>query len=81
MLAWAYKVRLYTQDSRHTGAAKMTAMSSAAFPPLAAITSTAVAGQGGPTPPRNLRTFSFTWWASAAMYPSQSTFHSPRSRD
>ena len=29
----------------------------------------------------SLRTIFSTWWASAAMYPSQSTFHSPRNRD
>ena len=39
------------------------------------------AGPGGPTPRPNLRTIFFTLWASPAMYPSQSTFHSPRSRD
>ena len=38
-------------------------------------------GSGGPTPRLNVRTSLSTLWATAAMYPSQSTFHNPRNRD
>ena len=38
-------------------------------------------GAGGPVPWRNRRTALSTLWARAAIYPSQSTLHYPRSRD
>ena len=46
-----------------------------------AMASAGATGLGGPTPRHSLRTIFSTLWASAAMYPSQSTFHSPRNRD
>ena len=67
-----------SQKKRHDRAAQYAPASAMACSELMAVTLAGDAGPPGPTPWPSLRTIFSTWWASAAMYPSHSTFHSPR---
>ena len=69
------------RKKRNDDASELIVASAMAYSAPARVPASGDAGPGGPMPRPSLRTIFFTLWASAARYPSQSTFHSPRNRD
>ena len=68
------------EEKHRAGAAQYAAATAMAYPVSATVPAAGDAVPRGPTPWPSLRTIFSTLWASAAMYPSQSTFHGPRNR-